>query len=216
MKIRLAMTLVGLSLALLLPAFQMSSTLCSEVHDVAVIDVTVNPAWAIPVGMSVTINATIENQGTSIETFKVTAYFDNHTIQALGVTDLAPGSNTSLTFFWWVFPYRWHLFSTIYPLWTPGNRTVTIKVEADVVPGEVDTDDNVYIDGTVTIIWMIPDVDGDGKISIKDVANLAIRFGLLQGDPEYDKAYDFNQDSKIDIKDIAIGARCFGRIYWFG
>lgn len=199
---------------LLLSVSQANTVKSSEIHDIAVTNVAIYSTWIIP-GFYEKINATMENQGTTVETFNVTAYFDNHTIQTLTITDLAPGTNTTLTFIWWVFPYRYLLFSWLHPIRLPANRTVTIKVEADIVPGEIDTTDNVYVDGTVTITWMIPDVDGDGKISMKDIGMLARRFGIYQGDPRYDVAYDFNEDGKIDMKDISTGVKCYGKIYWY-
>ena len=165
------------SVALSLLVFQIPAIESSEAHDVAVIDVTVFPSGTFYPSMSVSANVTVENQGTSDETFNVTLYAGNLTIETLTVTHLAPGLNTTLTFEWKIFPYRIIIFP---PPWDPTvimSQNLTLKAEAEIVPGEIDIADNVYLDGIINVVWMVPDINGDGKIDIKDIATSAIIFG---------------------------------------
>jgi nitrous oxidase accessory protein NosD len=108
------------------------------IHDVAIIDISVSPTTVVA-GQVVTINVTVENQGSDYESFTVTAYYDTTAIASQNVVNLLPNWNTTLTF-------NWN---------TAGmpRGTYTIKAEASVVPGETDTLDNVRVDGTVIVLW---------------------------------------------------------------
>jgi len=113
----------------------------SSVHDVAIIDVTPNQTAVAP-GAIVDINVTAKNEGTYTESFNVAAYYYNATVtQQIGtsqdVTNLDPSNTATLTFTWN----------------TAGVSlgSYTIKANASIVTGEIDTADNTYIDGTVTV-----------------------------------------------------------------
>jgi hypothetical protein len=54
------------------------------------------------------------------------------------------------------------------------------------------------------------DINGDGKIDMKDISYVARRFACLPSDPLWDSAADINGDGKIDMKDISTIARHFG------
>jgi len=108
------------------------------IHDVAIIGISVSPTTVVA-GQVVTINVTVENQGSDYESFTVTAYYDTTAIASQNVINLLPNWNTTLTF-------NWN---------TAGmpRGTYTINAEASVVPGETDTLDNVRLDGTVKVLW---------------------------------------------------------------
>jgi Ca2+-binding EF-hand superfamily protein len=57
------------------------------------------------------------------------------------------------------------------------------------------------------------DVNIDGRIDIKDVAQVSKVFGVNHPSPRYNSDFDFNSDSRIGIKDIAIVAKNFGESY---
>jgi len=58
----------------------------------------------------------------------------------------------------------------------------------------------------------------DGKIDIRDIAFVAIRFGAMLGDARYDPRADITgptflvPDGKIDMRDIALIAKNYGKI----
>jgi len=58
---------------------------------------------------------------------------------------------------------------------------------------------------------ILGDVNGDGKVDIKDVGIVARAFGATPSDPRWNPAADLNGDGKIDIRDIAIVAANFGK-----
>jgi uncharacterized cupredoxin-like copper-binding protein len=195
-----------LLLSILLVA-RLGSSVGSEVHDVAVTHVTAWPSLTLP--SYVHVNVTVENQGTSSETFNVTLHADNLTVTTVNVVDLAPGSNKTFTLKCDLFPLKTEIFPP--PPWSlthPMVVNVTIWAEASAVPGEVDTADNAYADGKISLIWWIVDVNGDGRINILDICILALSMrGFLW------PWLDFNQDGVLDIREIITAAVFFGRIY---
>ncbi len=80
-----------------------------------------------------------------------------------------------------------------------------------------------WIDANSTIVsvTVLPkptktfDVNGDGKVDIKDIAQVAKAFGAYYYppdfvDPRYNPAYDFDNNGQIDIIDIVMIAKHFG------
>lgn len=210
-KLSAILFLSFLSLSLL--TFHIPAVESFEVHDVAVTDVTVFPECVFP-GVNINTYVTVENQGTSTETFNVTLCADNSTAQVMTVTNLPSASNTTLTFQWKIIqvimmifpPPWWNLTGVLY-------KNLTMKAEAGVVSGEVDTADNVYVDGLLQVVWMVGDVTGDGKVDMRDIAMVARAFGSSPGDPHWDPMVDFNSDEKVDMRDVGRSARLFGTQY---
>ena len=106
-------------------------------HDVAISSVATSTTQAL-VGQIVDIDVVAKNEGTETETFNVTAYYNGTAIQTQTVTNLASYAETTLAF-------TWNTTNVV-----PSNYM--IKAIASTVPGETDTADNTYIDGTVKII----------------------------------------------------------------
>jgi len=61
-------------------------------------------------------------------------------------------------------------------------------------------------------IVMVGDVDANGKVEIKDLATIALCYGINYPDPKYVANYDLNDDGRIDIKDLALAAKNYGKI----
>jgi len=106
-------------------------------HDIAIINVTPS-ASVIVAGTTVNINVTAKNEGSMKETFNVTTFYNNNKIGTQTVTNLVPEATITLTFNWNT--------STM----ALGNYA--IKAEASTVPGEIDTADNIFIDGIIKIV----------------------------------------------------------------
>jgi len=106
-------------------------------HDVAVINAEVS-ATRVYKGQLVGVNTTVKNNGEYAETFNVTAYYDTNAIGIQTVNNLTIGSQTTLTFIWDTSDVE-------------SDRTYTIKAEAARVPGEINLDNNVFINGAVTV-----------------------------------------------------------------
>lgn len=201
--------LVLLSLSL----YASTSGASSEVHDVAVANVSIFPTLVIGGGY-ISSNVTVENQGTRYETFNVTLYAGNVTVQNFTVTNLPPGTNTTVALQWSMFPFRGDIFGP--PPYKSKKVYVanfTIKAEADAVSGEIDVADNVYVDGTLTVKLAVADYYADGKIDIKDLTIVAKAFGSYPGADNWNPIVDINVDSKIDMRDITSTAVVFGWTY---
>jgi len=98
-------------------------------------------------GGLLTVTVTAENVGGTMATFTVASYYYNATFSVgqlvalpQTVTDLVPGAKETLMFTWNTSDVDSGVMSTY-----------TIKANATVLPGEVDTANNEYIDGTVTV-----------------------------------------------------------------
>lgn len=128
--------------------FQLEGVLTKDVVirfgiDVAVTNV-VTSQKSVKAGKTMSINVTVENQGVETATFDVTIYYtltqeeaEDHVAGTLTFTDLLPGTNQILTLDWD----------------TSGvdSGDYRIKAVAATLEGETDTDDNTFIDGTVTV-----------------------------------------------------------------
>jgi hypothetical protein len=68
------------------------------------------------------------------------------------------------------------------------------------------------------------DLNGDGKVDIEDLKEVAKAFASQPGDPRWNPQLDFNGDNKIDITDYGILATHFSEgptvlvapEYWMG
>ena len=133
-------------------------------RDVAVISVTPS-ANQVYKGETVYITVVIENQGTWIETFNVTVKYENASLGIFGtigtqeVSNLAPSTEKTLIFTWDTSNLQ---VDTIY----------LILAEADEVPGEVDTGDNVLSGGFVKVKVKPPAYSfGGGPTPVFDIPN---------------------------------------------
>jgi hypothetical protein len=161
-------------------------------HDISIENVTVS-ANVIYSGFIVDITVTLENQGKATpsmsQTFNVTVKYNLTMIETKMVTDLAQGANTTLTF-------NWNTTNA-----TPGNYTIT--AEASMVPEELNTDNNNFIDGTV-LVKLLGDCDGDGDVDYDDFIILAGSYGTSTGQPGYDERADFDGDGDVDYDDFIV------------
>lgn len=143
-------------------------------HDVAVIDV-VSSAAQVFQGTVVSVNVTVENNGTEPETFAVRSYYDTAAIGTVSNVFLNPADTQILTFAWDT--------STV----TPG--VYTLKGEADQVPNEVNAANNVKVDGTVSIQTSQPQAEEKFCVTV----NVTDK----KGNPISNAAVYTNQESKL-------------------
>lgn len=105
-------------------------------HDVAIIAVNASRYQAY-IGDIVEITAKATNLGDFAETFNITAYTNMFKVGVRNFVFLDAGSNATLSFIWDTSSMK------------EGNYT--IWAFADTVPGEIDTANNVFVDGKVTL-----------------------------------------------------------------
>jgi hypothetical protein len=147
----------------------------SQIHDVAVINVTASPNQAYQ-GRLVGIDVTVANLGEAAEDFTVTAYYDINVIATQGVLNLEPSATLLLHFVW-------------NTTGVPYCHNYTISASAAPVPYETELTNNVFQDGWVKI-KLIGDLDGDGDVDIYDMVAAATAYGSKIGDPEYNEEAD--------------------------
>jgi hypothetical protein len=141
------------------------------------------------------INVTVVNQGDFTETFNVTIYANETTIEKREIT-LESTASTTLTFTWNTTGFA------------KGNYTLWAYAEQ--VQGETETSDNTFIDGWV-YVGLVGDVNADGYVGIDDIFTIASHFGAEQGTPQYDPNLDINNDGYIGVDDIFTAAQHFGQ-----
>jgi len=163
--------------------------------DVAVADVAVSPNVFYQ-GWIVKVNVTVANLGRTTENFTVTLYYDSTAIATKPVDNLPPNATSMLSF-------AWNTTSV------PYCHYYVIKCVASTVPGEANTSNNVFIDGSVKV-KMLGDVNGDGYVNIKDATLVGLAFGCELGDPNWNPQTDLNQDGYINIKDVVLLGSNFG------
>lgn len=115
----------------------------SPFHDVAINDLTATPATVFASEL-VSVNVTVQNQGDYPETFNVSIYANTTLIETRTVTNLAANATSELTFNWNTIGVK------------EGNYT--LRAVAETVPHELDTADNTFTNGIVTILLGIHDV----------------------------------------------------------
>lgn len=175
-------------------------------RDVAVINIFLSKT-VVGQSYSLEINVTVENQGVYHEVFNVTVYANTTMIKIKEII-LANGTSTVITFLWNTTGFA------------KGNYTISAYVTA--LPGEIDTADNNSTDGWI-VVAMVGDITGpegypDGKCDIRDIATVAMLYGIDYPDPRYNANCDLTgptpglADGKIDIWDIGILAKNFGEI----
>jgi hypothetical protein len=121
-------------------------------HDIAVVEV-IPSATSVEIGQVVTIRALVQNEGSEIESFNVSAYYDGALIETLRVTALAPYSKEIINF----------TFNT--SLVNIGKYKITVSISHLI--NETDITDNEFIDGIINVKPKQPSVIHD--VAIIDV-----------------------------------------------
>jgi hypothetical protein len=113
------------------------------IHDVAITDVTPASSWAYA-GWPVEVVVKAKNLGNASEAFTVTAYANTTAIGAIGVLGLIPGGETLLNFTWNTTGFAGGVY--------------IMSANASIVPFELNTGNNRFVDGQVTIMTVKHDV----------------------------------------------------------
>jgi hypothetical protein len=150
-------------------------------------------------GWVVDANVTVANLGNFSESFTVSLYYDNNLISTQPVYSLQPNATLILSFLW----------NTTF---VTACQNYTISAGASVVQGEINTGNNVLIDGFAEV-RILGDVNNDGKVDVLDAIRASGAFLSTPSDPQWNRFCDFNQDNVIDILDMILLANNFGKGY---
>jgi len=167
---------------------KIDGTVTVIVRDVAVL--TVTPAnTTIYVKMNVKITVVVKNEGGPYaENFTLTLYYNTTIIATQEVTNLAPGTNTTIIIYWNTAGVALGKYQ--------------IKAVASTVSGEIDTADNTKIYGMVTV--KVADANGDSIVDVFDLALFGKAWQSTSGQPNYNVAVDFNNDGVVNVADFAL------------
>jgi hypothetical protein len=113
------------------------------IRDVAIVNVVPSRTWAYP-GWPVNITITAKNLGNVSETFNVRAYYNENLIGTAPIVNLLPNTERNVIITWDTSGVPADVYQ--------------IKGEADTVPYETNTTNNIFVDGTVQILTVIRDV----------------------------------------------------------
>jgi hypothetical protein len=162
--------------------------------DIAVTNVALSKT-IVDKGYSLNANVTAANLGGSTETFNVTLYANTTAIATQTVT-VGNGSATTITFTWNTKGYAYGSY--------------TLSAHAWPLPGEINIANNTFMSGTVKVT--IPgDVDGDHHVTILDVVMITSRYGMKQGNQNFNPNCDIDGDGKISILDVVICTSHYGQ-----
>jgi len=168
------------------------------IRDVAIIDLYADKSNVYP-GELVNITVTAKNEGNLTETFTVMILYNDEFITNVTIADLEPQAVKTVSVIWNT--------TGVSPCYN-----ATLNAYAVPVPYELDLDDNIFMDGTISIT-LIGDVDGDGAVNIYDLIRAGNALGSYVGEPQYDERADINNDGVIDIYDLIIIGLHFGESY---
>jgi len=165
----------------------------TDVHQVKITQIT-GSKW-IYEGLTANVNVTVTNLGDFPENIWVTLYYN---ISASKSADAYPvyldvGQSC-------VLPFTWNTENV--PCL---NYTLTAVITST-------TGINGESNATVTVRLM-GDVNGDGRVDMKDIASVARAFGSTPTSPDWNPAADLNGDGAVNMKDIVLVARNFRQHY---
>ncbi len=165
-------------------------------HDLGMRSMSVSKT-VVSQGYTASLNVTVFNWGDYAEHFNITFYANTTIIGTIADVDLLSGVSLTKGFTWDTSGFA------------RGNYT--ISAYASPVSGEIDTTDNTYIGGAVTVS-MQGDVNADHTVDIFDITTVALAFNSKPGDANWNNTADINNDYLVDIFDIVIVALHFGEI----
>jgi outer membrane protein assembly factor BamB len=176
------------------------------VHNVAAASLLLGKT-VISQNMTLSINATVVNDGSYTETTNVTLYWNSTQIDMKTLT-LEASKSEILTF-------KWNTTNLQY-----GNYTLCMYVEP--VPSEIETSDNLLTSDGIIILAIAGDITGptgwpDGKCDMRDIGLVARNFG--QTAPPAPANCDVTgpttgmPDYTIDMRDVGAVSRHFGEHY---
>ena len=86
----------------------------------------------------------------------------------------------------------------------------TLSVYAWPVYGETDTHDNSLAYGSIIIVTVSGDTNGDGNMDIYDIVRLTSIYGAKRGEPGFNPNCDIDGNDVINIYDVVIATSRYG------
>jgi hypothetical protein len=165
-------------------------TVCN--HDCAVTNISADPGW-IYEGQTAHVNVTVSNLGDFPENVWVTLYYNMTADKSVDAYPVHLDAQQNFTL-----EFAWNTADT--PC-----LNYTLTAVAAISAGS-----NALSGGTINV-RLVGDVNGDGRVDLKDMALVARAFGSTPTSPNWNPAADLNGDGAVNMKDIALVARNFGQ-----
>ncbi|MEM2970925.1 MAG: CARDB domain-containing protein [Candidatus Bathyarchaeia archaeon] len=156
-------------------------------RDVAIINVSTSTSETY-VGHIVNVQVTTQNMGIIAENYKINVSTNGELIAQLQVVDLQPNETCVLAFDWDT--------SGFAPNMTP----YTITAEAEILPYETNTTNNVFT-GVQVKIKLVGDINGNGIVNIDDLTLWDAAFNSRPSEPNWNPQADINGDGIVDKED---------------
>jgi hypothetical protein len=173
-------------------------------HDVAITDVVPSQNCTYQ-GFIINVNVTTANLGNFTENVTVNVYYNGVVGEGMIGTEtvaLNSGQTDTLTFTWDTTSVK------------PCYSGYSIAATADIYPWIDSNMTNNILQSPFTVqVRIIGDLNGDGKIDIEDISDVARAFGTVPGDPRWNPYADVNRDGRIDGMDLVMVAKSFGKSY---
>jgi hypothetical protein len=164
----------------------------------AYVAVTVNPSkTVVGQGYSVSITVVVEDYGNFSETFDTVIYINTTAVNTQNV-NLQSGTPAAISYTWDTGSYA----KAIY----------IISASAEPISGGTNTTNNTYMTGPVEVT--IPgDLNGDFKVNLEDLVQLALAYGSTPGDPNWNPTADIDNSGVVGLSDLVILALHYGQQY---
>lgn len=166
----------------------------SDIPDVAITEVTPCKT-VVGEGYPMNINITAENQGSITENFDIDVHAGGFFAGRITDIVLEGGDSITLTFTWDTTGWQ--------------KRRYKISASTAPIPGELDTEDNSYNDGVVTIT-IVGDINNDKAVTIIDLFTLSKACGSTPSSPKWNANADIDNDLSVDNQDLAILSSNYG------
>jgi len=166
----------------------------TNVHDVIVTGVATSKSWVYQ-GQPANVSITVSNIGDFPENTWVTLYCNITADKSISAYPIYLDMGQSYTL-----QFTWNTAGT--PC-----LNYTLTAVATILTGS-----NTLSEGNITVRLM-GDVNGDGRVDMKDIAIVARAFGSTPGSPNWNPAADVGGFGIVNMKDIALVARNFGQNY---
>jgi hypothetical protein len=166
------------------------------IHNIEVSNLT-ESKLEVGQGYSLSINATVQNNGDTVETFNITAYANGTAIETQQIT-LTNGSSTTATFVWDTTNFAYGNYS--------------ISAIATTVPNETNSTDNNIFGGWV-LVTIPGDLNGDFTVGLVDLVTLAQSYGSQPGNPNWNPNADIDGNGIVGLSDLVILAQHYGQHY---
>jgi len=185
------------SLARLIPHAVHNGLFINVVRDLAVTNVVCSSDWVYQ-GNTRKVNVTVENHGEIIETsIIVNVRYDGNLLASTTVPTLNPGDAIELTFTW-------------NTSGVPCCINYTISGEAVPVPWELNTANNIFVDGQIRV-RLFGDINDDRVVDVHDLQLMKLAIPSFPGVGNWNPYADLNDDGIVDGKDYVLLKKNVGK-----